>query len=161
MQMSEESEGRILIVGVGNLLLGDEGVGIHAVRELEKRSLPPYVDVVDGGTAGLNLLDLLISHERVIIIDAVDGGAQPGTVFRFSPEEIVEDVERLPLSLHQMEVLNVLQLATYLGQPLPPIVVYGIQPETMDWSTELSATLRSRLEELLHAVLNEVSASDQ
>ncbi len=159
--MSEESEGRILIVGVGNLLLGDEGVGIHAVRELEKRSLPPYVDVVDGGTAGLNLLDLMIGQQRVIIIDAVDGGAQPGTVFRFSPEEIVEDVERLPLSLHQMEVLNVLQLATYLGQPLPPVVVYGIQPETMDWSTELSATLGSRMDELLHAVLNEVSESAQ
>lgn len=159
--MSEESKGRILIVGVGNLLLGDEGVGIHAVRELEKRSLPPHVDVVDGGTAGLNLLDLMIGHERVIIIDAVDGGAQPGTVFRFSPEEMGEDVERLPLSLHQMEVLNVLQLATYLGQALPPIVVYGIQPETMDWSTELSATLRSHLDELLHGVLNEVSESDQ
>ncbi|NIN65755.1 MAG: hydrogenase maturation protease [Anaerolineae bacterium] len=155
--MTEESESRILIVGVGNLLLGDEGVGIHAVRELEKRSLPAYVHVVDGGTAGLNLLDLMIGHERVIIIDAVDGGAQPGTLYRFSPQEIAEDVERLPLSLHQMEVLNVLQLATYLGQPLPPIVVYGIQPETIDWSTELSATLRSRMEGLLHAVLNEVS----
>jgi hydrogenase maturation protease len=155
--MNEELAGSILVVGVGNLLLGDEGVGIHAVRELEKRTLPSHIDIIDGGTAGLGLLDLMKGYERVIIIDAVEGGEQPGTIYRFTPEEVASEAQALPLSLHQTEVLNVLQLATYLGQPLPPIVIYGVQPEAMDWRTELSSTLKASMPQLLDAVLKEAS----
>jgi hydrogenase maturation protease len=154
--MEERSEGRTLILGVGNILLGDEGVGIHAIRELDKRPLPPHVDVIDGGTAGLDLLDLMRGHERVIIIDAVEAGAEPGTIFRFTPDEVTSEARALPLSLHQTEVLKVLELATYLGQPLPPVVIYGIQPESMDWSTELSSALRASLAKLVDAVLKEI-----
>lgn len=159
--MQREMEGRsrrlILVLGVGNLLLGDEGVGIHAVRELEKRALPPQVDVVDGGTAGLNLLDLMKGYERVIIVDAVDAGEEPGTILRFTPQEVASDAQALPLSLHQTEILKVLELATYLGRPLPPIIIYGIQPQAMDWSTELSPALQARLSKLVDAVLREIT----
>lgn len=159
--MQREMEGRsrrlILVLGVGNLLLGDEGVGIHAVRELEKRALPPQVDVVDGGTAGLNLLDLMKGYERVIIVDAVDAGEEPGTILRFTPQEVASDAQALPLSLHQTEILKVLELATYLGRPLPPIIIYGIQPQAMDWSTELSPALQARLSKLVDAILREMA----
>lgn len=159
--MQREMEGRsrrlILVLGVGNLLLGDEGVGIHAVRELEKRALPPQVDVVDGGTAGLNLLDLMKGYERVIIVDAVDAGEEPGTILRFTPQEVASDAQALPLSLHQTEILKVLELATYLGRPLPPIIIYGIQPQAMDWSTELSPALQARLSKLVDAILREIA----
>ncbi len=159
--MQREMEGRsrrlILVLGVGNLLLGDEGAGIHAVRELEKRALPPQVDVVDGGTAGLNLLDLLKGYERVIIVDAVDAGEEPGTILRFTPQEVASDTQALPLSLHQTEILKVLELATYLGRPLPPITIYGIQPQAMDWSTELSPALQARLSKLVDAILREIA----
>ena len=159
--MQREMEGRsrrlILVLGVGNLLLGDEGVGIHAVRELEKRALPPQVDVVDGGTAGLNLLDLMKGYERVIIVDAVDAGEEPGTILRFTPQEVASDAQALPLSLHQTEILKVLELATYLGRPLPPITIYGIQPQAMDWSTGLSPALQARLSKLVDAILREIA----
>ena len=159
--MQREMEGRsrrlILVLGVGNLLLGDEGVGIHAVRELEKRALPPQVDVVDGGTAGLNLLDLMKGYERVIIVDAVDAGEEPGTILRFTPQDVASDAQALPLSLHQTEILKVLELATYLGRPLPPIIIYGIQPQAMDWSTELSPALQARLSKLVDAILREIA----
>jgi hydrogenase maturation protease len=159
--VQREMEGRsrrlILVLGVGNLLLGDEGVGIHAVRELEKRALPPQVDVVDGGTAGLNLLDLMKGYERVIIVDAVDAGEEPGTILRFTPQEVASDAQALPLSLHQTEILKVLELATYLGRPLPPIIIYGIQPQAMDWSTELSPALQARLSKLVDAILREMA----
>lgn len=159
--MQREMEGRsrrlILVLGVGNLLLGDEGVGIHAVRELEKRALPPQVDVVDGGTAGLNLLDLMKGYERVIIVDAVDAGEEPGTILRFTPQDVASDAQALPLSLHQTEILKVLELATYLGRPLPPIIIYGIQPQAMDWSTGLSPALQARLSKLVDAILREIA----
>jgi len=154
--MEERSEGRTLILGVGNILLGDEGVGIHAVRELEETALPPHVDLIDGGTAGLDLLDLMRGYERVIIIDAVEAGAEPGTIFRFTPEEVASQPQALPLSLHQAEILEVLQLAAFVGRPLPPIVIYGIQPEVMDWSTELSSALRASMAKLVDAVLKEI-----
>jgi hydrogenase maturation protease len=155
--MEEKSKGRVLILGLGNLLLGDEGVGIHAVRELEKRALPPQVDVVDGGTAGLNLLDLMQGYERVIIVDAVDAGEEPGTILRFTPQEVCSETQGAPLSLHQTQVLEVLELATYLGQPLPRIVIYGIQAQAIDWSTELSPVLQAELPKLLDAVLEEIT----
>jgi len=154
--MEERSEGRTLILGVGNILLGDEGVGIHAIRELEETALPPHVDLIDGGTAGLDLLDLMRGYERVIIIDAVEAGAEPGTIFRFTPEEVASQPQALPLSLHQAEILEVLQLAAFVGRPLPPIVIYGIQPEVMDWSTELSSALRASMAKLVDAVLKEI-----
>jgi hydrogenase maturation protease len=154
--MEEKPEGRVLVLGVGNLLLGDEGVGIHAVRELEKRDIPPSVDVVDGGTAGLNLLDLMRGYEQVIIVDAVDAGEEPGTILRFTPRQVASEAQELPLSLHQTEVLKVVELAAYLGQPLPPIVIYGIQPQAMDWSTELSPALQAKLSRLVDAILEEV-----
>lgn len=155
--MEQRSERGILVLGLGNLLLADEGVGIHAVRELQKRALPPEVDVIDGGTAGLSLLDLMQGYKRVIIVDAVDAGEEPGTILRFSPQEVASGAQAFPMSLHQAEVLKVLELATYLGQPLPPIVIYGVQPQAIDWSTELSPTLQAGLAKLVHAILEEMA----
>ncbi len=154
--MEETSEERILVIGLGNLLLGDEGVGVHVVRELAKIPLPSQVDVVDGGTAGLNLLDLMRGYELVVIVDAVDAGEEPGTILRLTPRELTCEGDVLPLSLHQTNVSKVFELARYLGQRLPPIVIYGIQPQAMHWSTELSATLRASLPKVVDSVLNEI-----
>ena len=155
--MQEPAAERVLILGVGNLLMGDEGVGIHAVRELMKRPLPPHVDVVDGGTAGLELLHLMEGYSRVVIIDAVEAGEEPGAVLRFTPEDITSQAADLAISLHQTDLLEVFSLAAYLGRDLPPIVIYGIQPEAMDWSTELSPTVRAKLPRLLSALFGEIS----
>ena len=148
---------RILVLGVGNLLMGDDGVGIHAVGELLKRALPPGVDVVDGGTAGLDLLRVMEGYAKVLIIDAVDAGQEPGAILRFTPEDITTQVVDFAVSLHQTEVLKVLELATCLGQSLPPIVVYGVQLREMAWGTELSPAVQDQLTPLVEAVLEEVS----
>ncbi len=148
---------RVLVLGVGNLLRGDEGVGVHAVRELTKQSLPPYVDVVDGGTAGLDLLHLMEGYDRVLIIDAVEAGEEPGAMLRFTPQDVTSRTGDFAISLHQTEVLEVFSLAAYLGRELPPTIIYGIQPEAMDWSTELSSTVQERLGALLDAIQEELS----
>ena len=80
--------GRIVIIGVGNLLLKDEGLGIHVVRELREKALPPGVEVIDGGVAGIGLLDLFQGARKLVLIDAADMNLAPGTVVRFTPEDI-------------------------------------------------------------------------
>jgi hydrogenase maturation protease len=147
---------RVLVLGVGNLLRGDEGVGVHAVRALTKRPLPPYVDVVDGGTMGLDLLHFMESYDRVLIIDAVEAGEEPGAILRFTPKDVTSQAGDFAISLHQTELLEIFALAAYLGRDLPPIVIYGVQPEAMGWSTELSATVEKRLDALLDAVQEEL-----
>ncbi len=142
------------------MLLGDEGVGIHAVRKLRERPLPPHVDVVDGGTAGVDLLGLIDGYANVIIIDAVDAGEPAGSLFRFKPEDIPAGDTEVPLSLHQAEVLEILRLGEYLGQDLPPVVIYAVQPEAMDWNTNLSLAVEQQTERLLDAIQREFSATE-
>lgn len=139
--------------------MGDEGVGIHAVQELAKRPLPTDVDVIDGGTPGVDLLSLLRGYDRVLILDAVDAGQEPGAILRFTSEEVASDKGDLPLSLHQADVSQVLHLARYVGRQLPPIVIFGVQPDDLGWSTELSQVVQARLERLLDAVVAELSSN--
>ena len=156
-RMSATAKERILVLGVGNLLMGDEGVGIHAIRELMERTLPPHVDIIDGGTAGLDLLHVMEGYQKVLIIDAVDVGEEPGAILRFSSQDVASQDGDFPMSLHQTEVLKVLEFAAYVGQELPPIVIFGVQPETMEWSLELSPRLQAQLVSLVAAVEEEIS----
>jgi hydrogenase maturation protease len=158
--MNKGPEQRVLVLGLGNLLMGDEGVGVHAVRELSKRRLPDHVDVVDGGTGGLEILDLVEGYDRVVIIDAVDAGMEPGSILRFRPEDVTREVSDFPLSLHQEKILGVLDLAHYLGRDLVPMVIYGVQPQAMCWSTELSPVVSARIDSLLGAVEEELSLEE-
>jgi hydrogenase maturation protease len=158
--MNKGPEQRVLILGLGNLLMGDEGVGVHAVRELWKHKLPAHIDVVDGGTAGVEILGLLEGYDKVVVIDAVDAGLQPGSILRFRPEDVTREDADFALSLHQEKILGVLDLAEYLGRDLAPMVIYGMQPEAMGWSTELSPAVAARLDSLLNAVVKELSIEE-
>ncbi|HIE13123.1 MAG TPA: hydrogenase maturation protease [Desulfotomaculum sp.] len=151
-----EAAPRLLILGVGNVLLKDEGVGVHAVRELKKRNYPPEVSIVDGGTAGLDLLYLVEDASRLIIIDATNGDAEPGAIFRFSPEELDDYVPSVSSSLHQIGLLEVLHLGRAMGV-LPPTVIFGVQPAVIDWGMELSQEVSRRLPQLVSLVEEEVN----
>ncbi len=159
--MHRAPTGRILVLGVGNLLLGDEGVGIHALRALARRELPPHVELLDAGTPGFDLLHLIQGYDKVLIIDAVDAGQEPGAVLRFDLDDVSFASSGPALSLHQTEVLEVLQLTECIGRAHPPIVIYGIQPESLEWGTELSGIVQGRLPSLLDAILEEVSRGQQ
>jgi hypothetical protein len=79
---------KTVILGVGNVLLSDEGIGVHVVNELSTRELPPGVSVVEGGTDGFRLLNIITEADRLIVIDAVKGGAEPGSIYRFNVEDV-------------------------------------------------------------------------
>ncbi|HUJ44263.1 MAG TPA: hydrogenase maturation protease [Opitutaceae bacterium] len=133
----------VLVLGVGNYLVGDEGVGVHAVRALEQETWPPEVRFVDGGTGGLHLLELLRGPARVILIDATRDGAPPGTVTRFRAR-VATDFPAA-LGAHDIGLRDLIAAAAVLG-PLPVIDVVTVsvadlKPMTLDLSPPVAAAL--------------------
>ncbi|KFD41937.1 hypothetical protein DK28_0202450 [Peptococcaceae bacterium SCADC1_2_3] len=150
-----KKEKKIIILGVGNLLLRDEGVGIHAIKELEKKCFPAQVKIIDGGTGGIDLLFWLEEADYAIIIDCVRTKAAPGTIFRFPVMELDLDTGEQIASLHEVNLNQLLLLAKKLGK-LPPTVIYGIQPEEISWGLELSPAVKLSLPRLVYLVSQEI-----
>ena len=148
--------GKTVVIGVGNLLLGDEGVGIHAVRELKKKALPSGVEVLDAGVAGIGLLDLFQGAEKVLLIDAADMNRVPGTVVRFTPDDIQSHAESPKFSAHDVGLLEVLQLAKALSQSPPQVVIVGVQPREISWGMDLTPEIQAALPKVVEAVLKEI-----
>lgn len=138
---------KILIAGLGNVLLRDDGIGVHAVRKIAEDP-PPGAVAVEVGTAVLDALHLIEEAERVIAIDAVEAGGAPGTVYSFS----IEDAEARsgPVSLHELSLREAMGL---LGdRPAPPITIVGVEPEIIDYGMELSPVVEATLPRVVRAV---------
>lgn len=158
MEVTERSEpvpAQTLILGVGNLLLSDEGVGVHSSHELMKMKLPPGVSVVEGGTGGLNLLNLIHDVDRLIVIDAVKGEEAPGSVYRLDMDEIREHACGLITSVHSLGVREVLDLCALLGKE-PLTTVIGVEPKSLAIGTELSPEVKAKMPLILRMVLQEL-----
>jgi hydrogenase maturation protease len=133
--------GRILVVGIGNELLSDDGVGVHAVRELQREPIPG-VTVVEIGTAILHGLPFIDDADRVLVIDAARGGHPPGTMYLYEPHEnlwggMVKSIHALGLR----EAANLL----LVGRQVPPITVLGVEPESFAPGLTLSGPLQAAL----------------
>jgi len=135
--------------------MGDEGVGVHVVRRLLARGLPPGIEAVDGGTAGLDLLPILRDADRVIIVDAVRAGGEAGSIYRFGPEELERPRAHLSLSLHQLSLREVLQAAALLGIE-PEITIIGVEPKRLAPEMGLSEELEEALPRVIAAVQAEL-----
>lgn len=146
---------KLLVVGVGNVLLRDDGLGVRVVEELAKKQWPPEVELLDGGTAGLDLLYLLEGADRVILVDSLQAGDVPGSIYRFEAGELDGFVKGAAMSLHQVGVLEVLELGRILGK-LPPTVVVGVQPADLGQGMELSPPLQEALPRVCRAVEAEI-----
>ena len=156
MDQAKSVSPKTIVLGVGNLLLSDEGVGVHVARELMGMELPPGVSVVEGGTAGLNLLHLIRDADRLIVIDAVQGEGAPATVYRFDMDDIQDKGRGLIASVHSLGVREVLDLCALTGKG-PQTTVIGIEPERLEIGTELSDKVRAKVPLLLRLVLQEIN----
>src|SRR4030043_1293181 len=143
---------KIVILGVGNLLLSDEGVGVHIANELIKMDLPPEVSVVEGGTDGFRLLNVITEADRLIVIDAVRGGDEPGAIYRFD----IDDVKRCPsgfkTSVHQIGILEVIDLSGLIGKT-PHTTIVGVEPKSLEMSLELSPEIKDKVPRVIELVL--------
>jgi hydrogenase maturation protease len=150
------SDKRILVLGVGNILLHDEGVGVRTIEKLDSEyDFSPNVELMDGGTLGIRLLDPISQADRVIVVDAVQNGQTPGTIYRLSAEELDKRLN-FKNSLHQLNLVETLAYAEMLGNR-PSAVIIGIEPADMSpWGVELTETIQSRFLDLCKKVLEEV-----
>ena len=147
---------KIAIVGVGNILLKDEGIGVKVVKELENEyTFPPDITLVDGGTAGHHLVNVVADFDVIIVIDAVQGGEEPGTIYRFSLDQIPIELNT-HLSLHQVGVLEALNQVKLLGKN-QKVVFVGIEPKDISpWGMELSPAIAEKIPKLISLVLEEL-----
>ncbi|MFB3906241.1 MAG: hydrogenase maturation protease [Acidobacteriota bacterium] len=147
--------GPVLVLGIGNILLQDEGVGVHVVEELRRMDLPPGVDALDGGTSGADLIDVIADREKVIVIDATDGDGEPGTVYRFTVHDLVRRTASIG-SLHEFGFLESYLVTVRLGCPPHEVVFLGIQPERIQFGLDLSEKVSRQVPNVVRLVLNEI-----
>jgi hydrogenase maturation protease len=156
--MDEKRPQAIVVLGVGNILLTDEGVGVRVIERLQQRyRFPPQVELVDGGVSGLGLLAVIKDAEHLIIVDAVRRNQAPGTLYRFSGEDIPKRVYQ-KTSLHQVDLVEALSVAEILWQR-PETIVLGVEPlDTNPWRTELTPVIRAKVEGLMKMTLEELKS---
>ena len=136
----------------------DDGVGVRVVNRLAADyRFPPGVAVVDGGTLGLDLLPLLDGVDRLLIVDAVETGGPPGTLMRLEGEEIPMAF-RTKLSPHQMGLQDLLAVAELQGSRPREMVLWGVQPESIELGMELTPAVAARFDQLVEKVLAELAA---
>jgi hydrogenase maturation protease len=150
---SEAEPASAMLIGLGNLILGDEGVGVHAMRRLERDyGFAPRVELVDGGTSGLDLLPLLKGQRRLLLIDALAADAPPGTI-RIIRNQAIRTALTEKVSLHHLGIADLLALAELLGDAPPEIVLIGIVPERLAMGLGLSERLRECMPEIIGTAL--------
>jgi hydrogenase maturation protease len=145
----------IVILGIGNILLSDEGIGVHVANELFKRTLPENVSVVEGGTDGFRLLNVITEADRLIIIDAVRGGSESGSLYRFDIDDVKSCPSGFKTSVHQIGILEVIDLSGLIGKT-PDTTIIGIEPKSLEMGMELSPEIREKIPRIIELVLDEV-----
>ncbi|ACG56743.1 hydrogenase maturation protease [Hydrogenobaculum sp. Y04AAS1] len=150
---------RTILMGIGNILLQDEGVGVHAVKEIEKRySFEPSIEIIDAGTLGLEIMYMLQDGvDNLLVVDAVMGGKPPGSLYVFRNEEVKKYYLKNKLSAHEVGFSEVLALLDLIGKPVKEnLILVGIEPVSFDVSLELHEKTASKMEDLIKTVLQEL-----
>ena len=155
--LSRKRAMKTVVVGVGNLLMGDEGVGVHIVERLKHLPLPSDVVVVDGGTQFWGDEEILNGAKKLIVIDAVLGGGTPGTIYRFGLDELEDETEGLRLSCHDMGLIEKLRLMQLAGVQPRQTVIIGVEPAHVEYSTSLSKEVESKVPEIIDVVMTELT----
>lgn len=147
----------ILVLGLGNLVHSDDGLGVHAIHLLQKDPrVPPDVELLDGGTQGLSLIPHISGFDRVVVIDAVDVGEAPGTLLRLEGAALAN----LPgkATVHTLGFADLMVALKLLDSAPSEVVLLGVQPQsTSDWSAELTPPVRSAVEKLPGLVLAQIA----
>ena len=133
---------KLLVMGVGNILLTDEGAGVWAVQELQKEEWPENIDLMDGGTFTQDIFHLLEGYDALVVLDIVHSGKEPGVITVFEEEDLISN-EKQRLSLYDIDLLDSLKMAETLGKR-PKMRIIGIEPKSYtDWAMEMTEELQA------------------
>ena len=150
--MPQMSRGRAVVLGLGNPLMGDDGLGLAALERLRERWEIPGVELVDGGTWGMNLLPLVEESTNLILLDAIRSGDAPGTLVEWERDRLPRYLS-LKLSPHQIDLREVLALAEWRDTMPEEIVAIGLAPRDVVMTTSLSPEVESGLDQVVEATL--------
>lgn len=148
---------RIAVMGVGNLLLKDEGVGIHVINRL-KTFLGDRVEIIDAGTAPDIFTLVKPDIERLIIVDAANGNGEPGTIYRLTAEEI-SATRQNPFSLHDVGVAENIRLLSIFNPNLKSIIIIGIQIKSVEYGLDLTPEIEKQIPEVIKLILSEIESN--
>lgn len=144
---------QITILGVGNILMQDEGFGVRVVEQLLREyTFPDNVQVLDGGTLGMELLRFLIGTDKLILVDAVSGGLPPGSLYQFNHDE-VKAYFKEKVSMHELGIQDVLAVMEVLEKPAKEIRILGVQPLTIDIGLEMTPIVTGNVENVIEKLL--------
>jgi hydrogenase maturation protease len=144
---------KIALLGLGNILLRDEGVGVHIVKSVEKKhTFSPPISIIDGGTSGTDLLPVFEENQKILIVDAVNFGKDPGYIELLRDDDILKQLTT-KLTMHHIGLADVLSSVKLLEYEHEEICLVGIQPEIIDTGLELSELLQSKIDEFESVVL--------
>jgi hydrogenase maturation protease len=147
---------RVIVLGVGNILLSDEGIGVRAIEKLQQDyDLPPEVVIIDGGTTGMEMLEDLSNATHIVIVDAVRSGKPPASIIRLADEQ-VPVFFKTKLSPHQIGLSDVLATLEFIGEAPGGVTVIGVEPVSLETSMSLSPQVEARLPELMDLLVTEL-----
>ena len=149
---------RVVVLGIGNIILSDEGVGVRAAEALQAAyDLPDYVEVIDGGTAGMELLGPLSGVDLLLVLDAVKGVGEPGTLVTLAGSD-VPVFFRTKLSPHQVSICDVLAGLEFSGELPRDLVLIGVEPASLELGLELTPAIAARVPEMVALAAAELAA---
>lgn len=147
----------VTILGIGNVILQDEGFGVRAVELLDRTyDFPDTVQLIDGGTLGVELLQFVTGTQKLLVIDSINGGADAGTLFRFQDDDVMEHFQD-KLSAHEVGIQDVLATLAVTGRRIPEVVVIGAQPYDVGAGVSLTEPMKALLPAILDASLAELA----
>lgn len=144
-----------VIIGIGNILLQDDGVGVHVIKQLENEKLPSTIELVDGGTSTLDTLGFFLDYNKVIVVDCLRAGLEPGTIYKIKPEDII-NYKKENLSIHDVQILDVVKMANMLNK-YPEVVIFGIEPEKIAVDLEMTKIMVSKIPEIILNIKKELN----
>ena len=148
----------VLVLGVGNMLLTDDGVGVFAAQALQREEWPGNVRILEAGTFTHDIFYLFEEYAVVLVLDIVHCGGKPGTIYRLTEDELVKNKNQR-LSLHDIDLIDSLNMAELLQKKRPNLLVLGMEPENFtSWNIGLSPAVQERFEDFLTAARGEIRA---
>lgn len=148
-----------VVIGIGNLIKSDDGVGVHVVRRLEGM-VPPDVQLVEGSVYCADLFGFIEGAKKAIFIDAIEAEDEPGAIFRFTPQEVRQRAS-VPLSIHDFGLYELIQTADLMGQCPQDIVIFAVQVEHTEFGEELTAPVYAAVARVCELVLEELGLPSQ
>lgn len=147
---------KIIVLGIGNILLSDEGVGPKVAWRLKAEyRFPPNVEIYDGGTTGLGLLPYIEEADHLVIVDAVEGPGDPGSVYRYTVDDFKLNIPK-KMSIHDVGLIECLALAELDGETPRRTIIIGVKPKTLAPGMELTDVVASKVDELVRMTVKEI-----